>query len=115
MLRAGSAIIVTGPTEEAPKSTCPFAFFAQLHPVDLPEDIMQELEEETQRPTGIWTVSPPKMSLSGLLISKECGIMYQVTKTEGLRYAILRADEILPYYDYSQIRTFADHGLSSGR
>ena len=46
---------------------------------------MQELEEETQRPTGIWTVKPPKLSLTGLLISKECGLMYEVVKTEGLR------------------------------
>jgi hypothetical protein len=73
-------------TDESPKSTCPFTFYAQLHPVNVPEDLMQELEEETQRPTGIWTVSPPKLSLTGLLISKECGIMYQVVKTEGLRY-----------------------------
>lgn len=67
---------------------CPFTFYAQLHAVNVSEDLMQELEEETQRPTGISTVKPPKLTLTGLLISKECGLMYQLVKTEGLRYVI---------------------------
>lgn len=47
---------------------------------------MQELEEELQDPTGIRTVPTPKLTISALLVSKECGIMYEVTKTEGLRF-----------------------------
>lgn len=71
--------------DEPPKSMCPFTFYAQLHAVNVSEDLMQELEEEAQRPTGISTVKPPKLTLTGLLISKECGLMYQLVKTEGLR------------------------------
>lgn len=47
---------------------------------------MQELESEIQKPTGISTVSPPKLSISGVLMSKECGILYELENTEGLRY-----------------------------
>jgi hypothetical protein len=46
---------------------------------------MQELESELQNPTGIWTIPTPKLSISGLLVSKECGILYEVKNTEGLR------------------------------
>lgn len=76
-------------SDEPPKSTCPFTFYAQIHPVQVPGYLMQELEEEIQKPTGIWTISPPKLSISALLISKECGIMYEVVETEGLRYVVL--------------------------
>ncbi|KAF9461528.1 hypothetical protein BDZ94DRAFT_1196082 [Collybia nuda] len=71
--------------DDPPKSTCPFTLHAQIHPVHVPEHLMLELEAEIQKPTGIWTIEPPKLSISGLLISKECGIMYEVTETEGLR------------------------------
>lgn len=47
---------------------------------------MQLLEEEMQHPKGLPTVSPPKLSVSGVLISKECGIMFEIRETEGLRF-----------------------------
>lgn len=56
---------------------------------------MQELESEIQKPTGISTVAPPKLSISGVLLSKECGIMYELKNTEGLRYIPAR-DSHLP-------------------
>lgn len=46
---------------------------------------MHELEAEIQHPTGAWTVKAPKLSLNGVLISEECGIMLEITKSEGLR------------------------------
>lgn len=52
---------------------------------------MLELEEEIQRPTGIWTVKPPKLTIRGLLISKECGVMYEVNRTDGLRFDFIRS------------------------
>jgi hypothetical protein len=101
--------LVTGPPPaDSPKSTCPFTFYAQLHYVDVPEDLMQELEEETQRPTGIWTVKPPKLSLTGLLISKECGVIYEVTNTEGLRY-IVSCERVRNAIVHNL--NFPDHGL----
>ncbi|KAF5383788.1 hypothetical protein D9615_003714 [Tricholomella constricta] len=72
-------------SDEPPKSSCPFTFYAQIHPVTVPEYLMQELEDEIQKPTGVWTIDPPKLSVTGLLVSKECGIMFEVNETEGLR------------------------------
>lgn len=46
---------------------------------------MLELEDELQTPTGIWTVKTPKLSVGGVLISTECGILYEIVNTEGLR------------------------------
>jgi hypothetical protein len=71
--------------DEVPKTSCPFTFHAQIHPVGVPEYLMQELEDELQHPTGISTVSTPKLSVSGVLLSKECGILYEITNSEGLR------------------------------
>lgn len=76
---------LTGLTDEVPKSTCPFTFYAQIESSQIPLLRMQELESEIQKPTGIETVVPPLMSIRGLLISKECGLLYEITKSEGLR------------------------------
>ncbi|KAJ7765390.1 hypothetical protein DFH07DRAFT_1014818 [Mycena maculata] len=70
--------------DEAAKTSCPFSLYAVLDPVNVPEGLLRELEEETQHPVGIWTVSPPPLSVSGLLMSKECGILYEFHKTEGV-------------------------------
>jgi hypothetical protein len=72
-------------TDESPRSACPFSVYAQIEPAPVPVLLMQELEDEIQTPTGVWTVKPPKLAVGGLMISKECGIMYKVTNTEGLR------------------------------
>ena len=73
--------------DEVPKTSCPFTFHAQIHSVGVPEHLMRELEDELQNPTGISTVSTPKLSVSGVLLSKECGILYEITNSEGLRCA----------------------------
>lgn len=46
---------------------------------------MQELENEIQNPTGLSTIWTPKLSVDMLLLSRECGIMYSVKNTEGVR------------------------------
>jgi hypothetical protein len=56
-----------------------------MSPAHIPEDLMLELEDELQKPTGKWTVRAPKLSIGGILISPECGILYEVVNTEGLR------------------------------
>ena len=71
--------------DESPKSTCPFTFHAQIVPADIPEELMLELEDELQKPTGRWIVATPKLSIGGILLSPECGILYEVVDTEGLR------------------------------
>ena len=71
--------------DDEPKTSCPFTFYGQIHPVPVPAVLMQELEEEVQNPTGAATVKPPPLSITGLLLSKECGLLYEITETEGLR------------------------------
>ena len=70
---------------------------------------MRELEDELQNPTGISTVSTPKLSVSGVLLSKECGILYEITNSEGLRCAIWSQ---LPFL---MLKTAAGRVLSSAR
>ena len=79
-------MLMTCRADESLKSSCPFTFFAQISPSDVPAALMQELEDELQTPTGIPTIRAPPLSVNGLLISKECGIIYEVVNTEGLRY-----------------------------
>ncbi|KIK08978.1 hypothetical protein K443DRAFT_127958 [Laccaria amethystina LaAM-08-1] len=71
-------------SDESPKSACSFTFHGQINPVAVPEQLMKELEEEIQKPTGISTVIPPKLSVNGVLVSKECGLLYAITDSEGL-------------------------------
>ena len=77
-------------TDEILKTSCPFEFYAQVDAVAIPEDLMQELEDELQNPTGIHTPPPPQLSLKGLLVSKACGVLYEISNTEGLRFDLPR-------------------------
>ena len=96
--------------DEAPKTSCPFTFHAQIHSVGVPEYLMQELEDELQNPTGISTVSTPKLSVSGILLSRECGVLYEVTNSEGLRCASCPRKLLL-----MMMKTATGHTLSSAR
>jgi hypothetical protein len=46
---------------------------------------MKELERETETPTGINTVVPPKMIINGVIVSRECGILFQISDAKGLK------------------------------
>ncbi|KAJ7606163.1 hypothetical protein DFH06DRAFT_1251770 [Mycena polygramma] len=70
--------------DEGPRTSCPFSLYVVLDPVNVPETDLREFEEEIQQPAGIWTVKPPPMSISGLLMSKECGILYEFHETDGV-------------------------------
>ncbi|KAJ8473594.1 hypothetical protein ONZ45_g16234 [Pleurotus djamor] len=72
--------------DHVPKTNCSFTFQAQLAPVPVPQQLMNELEEEIQNPTGAWTVTPPKIALDVMFLSKDCGIMYHTAGAEGLRF-----------------------------
>ena len=76
-------------SEDPPKTACRFMLYAQMKPVPVSANLMQELEEEIRKPTGSTTVTVPKLSIDGLLISKECGVLYQIHRTEGLRFVHL--------------------------
>ncbi|KAJ3718919.1 hypothetical protein C8R42DRAFT_674859 [Lentinula raphanica] len=68
-----------------PKTACPFTLYAQINSVDVPAHVMKEHEAEIQRPTGIDTHLPTRLAMKSILISKECGILYEVSNMEGLR------------------------------
>ncbi|KAJ7760513.1 hypothetical protein B0H16DRAFT_1532543 [Mycena metata] len=70
--------------DEAPQTTCPFSLYMVLNSVEVPENLLREFEDEIQQPAGIWTIKPPPMTISGLLMSKDCGILYEFHKTEGV-------------------------------
>jgi len=64
---------------------CLFNLYGQLDPTYVPKDLMEELERETERPTGITTVAPPKMILNGVIVSRECGILLKISDAKGLK------------------------------
>ncbi|THV01301.1 hypothetical protein K435DRAFT_963633 [Dendrothele bispora CBS 962.96] len=72
-------------SDDQPVTNCSFTFYAQLNSVNIPEVFMEEYEQEVQTPTGIRTANPPRMSLKGVLLSTECGMLYELDNMEGLR------------------------------
>ena len=71
--------------DEGPTSRCSFKFFGQLNSTQVPLYLMQELEEEIDNPTGVATIRPPEMGMSGVLVSKNCGILYEFKDTSGVK------------------------------
>lgn len=65
---------------------CGFSVYAQIAPSEIPAKYMEDLEDELQKPTGRWTVKRPPLKLNGVLLSRECGILYNLHDAEGLRY-----------------------------
>ena len=55
----------------------------------MPKELMEELEHEYEEPTGISTVKAPELSLDGVLLSQNCGILYEVQHVVGLQCVCL--------------------------
>ncbi|KAI0083737.1 hypothetical protein BDY19DRAFT_975766 [Irpex rosettiformis] len=83
--RLNSGSIEDAPEEDNPITGCSFKFFGQILASGVPLYLMQELEEEIDNPTGITTVRAPEMKLSGVLVSKNCGILYELPDIQGLK------------------------------
>ena len=102
-LRSASALTEGCVADKLRENRCPFIFYGQLTPTHVPEKLMFELEQESFEPTGISTVDPPKMALSGVFISKSCGILYHIDDSAGVTYVTLLrqhhpfADDILAH------------------
>ena len=47
---------------------------------------MEELESEFDEPTGITTVRAPELALEGILLSQDCGVLYEIEHTVGVQY-----------------------------
>ncbi|KAG1723246.1 uncharacterized protein EDB91DRAFT_1240120 [Suillus paluster] len=67
---------------------CGFSVYAQIAPSEISVKDMEDLEDELQKPTGRWTVKRPPLKLNGVLLSRECGILYKLHDTEGLSLLI---------------------------
>ncbi|KAF8647737.1 hypothetical protein AX16_006572 [Volvariella volvacea WC 439] len=74
----------TSNDDEPPESSCTFSLYGQIEPVNIPGGLMIDLERELQNPTGAWTVSPPKLRLTGILVSQDCGMILQIKESEGI-------------------------------
>ncbi|KAF5353145.1 hypothetical protein D9758_008759 [Tetrapyrgos nigripes] len=72
-------------TDDETPTNCTFSVFAQLNSVNIPKALMEEYEQEVQQPTGIRAVNPPRLSLKTVLLSRECGMLYEFDDMEGLR------------------------------
>lgn len=77
--------MLTAATDEGPKSGCSFQFFAQLEPTNVPAKQLQEVEDEVDNPTGITTARAPEMKYRGVLISQNCGILYELPDIKGMK------------------------------
>ena len=71
--------------EEGPKSDCQFQFYGQLRRNDVSLPQLEELEEEIDHPTGITTIRQPRMLLKGVLMSKNCGVLYELPELTGMK------------------------------
>lgn len=76
---------LTGRIDEGPKSGCSFQFFAQLQQSNVPQAALEELEHEIDEPTGITTVRSPDMKFRGVLVSKNCAMVYELPEIEGMK------------------------------
>jgi len=68
-----------------PQGGCGFSVYMQIVPSEISMYDMDDLEDELQTPTGRHTVSRPPLKLNGVLLSRECGILYRLHDAEGLR------------------------------
>lgn len=80
-------LLIVGRTEQTSETTCSFMFFAQVLPARVPQNVMEELEAESENPTGITTIQPPDMVLRGVLLSEQCGLAFTFERAEGIRYS----------------------------
>ncbi|KAL4066048.1 hypothetical protein V8B97DRAFT_1864919 [Scleroderma yunnanense] len=64
---------------------CGFLVFAQIEPSMISEELMRDVESELQKPTGKWTPEVFPLRMNGVLISRECGILYRLHNAVGLR------------------------------
>lgn len=74
-------------SDSGAEPSCPFSVYAQLAPTSLTFQEMQELEEETLKPTGAGVRRRPEMRMRGVLVSRRCGVVIGLGEkgTEGLR------------------------------
>ncbi|PSR74066.1 hypothetical protein PHLCEN_2v10138, partial [Hermanssonia centrifuga] len=101
-----SGAIEENQDDEGPKSKCSFQLYAQIQHNGVPQSLLQELEDEIDDPSGIFTIRPPEMKMKGVLMSADCGILYELPDIRGLKaHGLLR--KITTYAGLSTIVYFA--------
>ncbi|KAG8681771.1 hypothetical protein FRC08_015406, partial [Ceratobasidium sp. 394] len=69
-------------------TTCSFQLYAHIKPSNFPVDLMQELENETENPTGVRTVKRPRLQLDGLILSPDCAVALAFSEAVGMQATI---------------------------
>jgi len=88
-------------SDDSPLSKCSFKFFGQINCTHIPQQVMQEVEEEIDKPTGVSLAGPPPLTMQGVLVSRNCGILYELKEVTGVKSQSL----------YRRITTYA--GMST--
>ncbi|CAE6461332.1 unnamed protein product [Rhizoctonia solani] len=69
-------------------TTCAFQLYGRIKAADFPVYLMQELESETENPTGVRTVSRPPLNLKGLILSPDCAVALTFDDAVGMQATI---------------------------
>ncbi|CUA71903.1 DSC E3 ubiquitin ligase complex subunit 1 [Rhizoctonia solani] len=69
-------------------TTCSFQLYGQIKAAEFPVYLMQELESETEEPTGVRTVTRPPLRLSGLILSPDCAVALTFKDAVGMQATI---------------------------
>ncbi|KAG9126575.1 hypothetical protein FRC07_002915, partial [Ceratobasidium sp. 392] len=69
-------------------TTCSFQLYAHIKPSNFSTYLMQELESETENPTGIRTVKRPTLQLDGLILSPDCAVALTFNEAIGMQATI---------------------------
>ena len=71
--------------DDGPKTECSFQLFGQIQRSDVPLASLKEVEDEIQEPTGISKIRAPDMKLQGVLVSQNCGMIYELPDISGMK------------------------------
>ncbi|KAI8974598.1 hypothetical protein BD414DRAFT_498160 [Trametes punicea] len=84
-IESGSFDQDTPEADDSPSTKCTFRLFAQLEETNVPKELMDELEKELDEPTGITTVKAPELALDGVLLSQDCGMLFELKHAVGVQ------------------------------
>ncbi|KAG9091040.1 hypothetical protein FRC06_000734 [Ceratobasidium sp. 370] len=69
-------------------TTCSFQLYAHIKPSNFSMGLMQELESETENPTGVRTVKRPPLQLDGVILSPNCAVVLKFSEAVGMQATI---------------------------
>lgn len=75
-----------GEVDVPAETHCHFHLYGQLAPSPISENEMLLLESEMRTPTGVYTPTRPPVLMDAVLLSKNCGLLYQANHLKGMKY-----------------------------